>query len=206
MENFPTLQQKNYNALRHEIRSGDLLLCSGNFVFSNLIQKATQSVWSHVAFILRLDQIDRIMLLESVESIGVRTVPLSSYVNDYNGTGKPYPGRLMLARHDDIKQKNIPKLSRTAIDLLGYPYHSEEIAHIASRISLHTLGLPNQQRDAPTQKTFICSEYVYTCFQSIEAAVDYNPVGFISPADFANSSKVKPLCYIDTSNTKEKAA
>lgn len=206
MDRSPFLPHKLYDDIRHDIRSGDILLCSGNFIFSNLIQKATSSAWSHVAFILRLDHIDRIMVLESVESIGVRTVPLSSYVNDYNGTGKPYPGRLMLARHDDVRQEKIKQLSRTAVDLLGHPYRAQEIAHIASRISMHTLGLPNQLRDHDMQNAFICSEYVYTCFQSIGATVDYNSINFISPADFANSSKVKPLWYIETNAAAEKAA
>ncbi|MDF2868305.1 MAG: hypothetical protein K0S11_1775 [Gammaproteobacteria bacterium] len=82
---FPDTPIRTYDSLRNQILSGDILLCSGSALFSNLIQQATQSVWSHVAFILRLDAIDRIMVLESVESIGVRTVPLSSYVYDYNG-------------------------------------------------------------------------------------------------------------------------
>src|SRR5437867_8122662 len=109
MEEFPTMPIKHYRELRHEIRSGDILLCSGSSVFSTLIQKVTGSVWSHVAFILRVDAIDRIMVLESVESIGVRAVPLSNYVNDYNATRKGYPGRLMLARHHDVRQDNIAK-------------------------------------------------------------------------------------------------
>ena len=67
MDGFPHLPRKNYHEIRHEIRSGDILLCSGQSLFSTMIQKATNSVWSHVAFILRLDMIDRIMVLESVE-------------------------------------------------------------------------------------------------------------------------------------------
>src|SRR5688500_3806137 len=129
MDNLPSLPTKNYETLRHEIRSGDILLCSGQAVFSSMIQQATQSVWSHVAFILRLDVIDRIMLLESVESICVRAVTLSSYLRDYNGTGKAYPGTLMLARHRDMKEGHIKFLSKTAVDFLGHPYHTQEILH-----------------------------------------------------------------------------
>ena len=69
MEAFPSLPNKHYRELRHEIRSGDILLCSGHSVFSTLIKKATGSIWSHIGFILRVDAIDRIMVLESVESI-----------------------------------------------------------------------------------------------------------------------------------------
>ncbi len=198
MDDFPQLATKNYAQLRHEIKSGDILLCSGNTFFSNLIKQTTNSMWSHVAFILRLDMIDRIMVLESVESIGVRAVSLSSYVNNYNATGKGYPGKLLLARHNQVKAANISQLSKTATDLLGYPYHNEEIARIAARISINTLGFPQHTRDPLPQREFICSEYAYICFQSIGITIDYNKLGFIAPADFMRCPQVKALSYIQT--------
>jgi len=42
------------------------------------------------------------MVLESVETIGVRTVPFSRYLNNYDGKGNPYPGGFILIRHDDF--------------------------------------------------------------------------------------------------------
>lgn len=198
---FPVLPSKHYADIRPDIRSGDILLCSGQSLFSTLIQKATGSVWSHVAFILWIEPIERIMVLESVESIGVRAVPLSSYIRNYNGSGHPYPGRLLLARHHRIKQENINRLSHHAIDFLGYPYRQEEIVHIATRLSMHSLGLPDTKPDSPEQRAFICSEYAYTCFQSIGINIPYNPIGFIAPNDFARSHDVKQLCYLQTESS-----
>lgn len=198
MDDFPKLPTKRYHQLRQEIKSGDILLCSGSAPFSNMIKAATQSVWSHVAFILRLDAINRIMVLESVESIGVRVVPLSNYVFDYNGTRTGYPGRLMLARHQDLQAKNIVNLSKTAIDLLGYPYHTEEIVRISARISMNMIGISEPSPDAPPTREFICSEYAYICFQSIGVTIDYNPLGFISPADFARCPRVAKLSFMET--------
>lgn len=198
MDDLPNLPTKRYHELRQAIKSGDILLCSGNAAFSNMIKQATQSVWSHVAFILRLDAINRIMVLESVESIGVRVVPLSNYVFDYNGTGKGYDGKLMLARHTDLQSKNIVNLSKTAIDLLGYPYNTEEIVRIATRIGMNALGIKNTEPDAPPTREFICSEYAYICFQSIGIKINYNPLGFISPADFARCANVTALSFIQT--------
>jgi hypothetical protein len=205
MDLLPQLPTKSYSSLRHDIRSGDLLLCSGNFVFSKLIQNATGSIWSHVAFILRLDAIDRIMVLESVESIGVRTVPLSHYVYNYNASGKPYPGRLMLARHCDVKAAQIPNLSRTAVDLLGQPYRSEEIAHIATRISEYRLGLSTAPVDTNT-RGFICSEYVKICMQSIGVNIQHNEMGFIAPADFARDSNITPIAFLENQEIHSNSA
>jgi len=206
MDVFPNLPNKNYAQLRREIQSGDILLCSGTSFFSNLIKQATQSVWSHVAFILRLDMIDRIMVLESVESIGVRTVPLSSYVQDYNGTGKSYPGKLVIARHHDLKSENIAQLSKMAIDLLGYPYNKEEILRIAARIGMNTFGLTQHSMDMPSGREFICSEYAHVCFKSIGLKIEFNPLGFIAPADFARCHEIDLKHYVSTEWDKRSAA
>lgn len=198
MEAFPAIASKHYNAIRDEIRSGDLLLCSGHSTFSTLIQKTTRSIWSHVGFILRVDPIDRIMVLESVESIGVRSIPLSNYAKDYNGTGKPYPGTIMIARHQDVNPHEITHLSQKAVDLLGYPYGTDEIIRIAARISLYSLDLPEprDETDKPMHE-YICSEYVHECFKSMGIHVNHNPMGFIAPADFARDTAIKPLFYLE---------
>jgi uncharacterized protein YycO len=204
MDAFPPISTKSLETLSKEIRSGDILLCSGTATFSNLIQQATNSIWSHVAFILRLDNIDRIMLFESVESIGVRAVTLNSYVNDYNGTGKCYPGTLMLARHKNMKQENIKNLSKVAVDLLGHPYDTQEIIRIFSRISMNTIGLNNTNND-PEDTAFICSEYAYACFKSVGVNIDFDAMGFIAPADFARCPDVSPIAFIETSYRHKKS-
>lgn len=202
MLELPNLTIKKYKDLRHEIRSGDILLCSGHSAFSTLIQKATNSIWSHVGFILRIDAIDRIMVLESVESIGVRTIPLSSYVRDYNASGKGYEGTLMLARHKHVRQENITKLSRSAVDLFGYPYGTEEIVRIATRISMYTLGMHGLEQLKP-QREFICSEYAHECFKSIGIDIPYNPMGFVAPADFANAQHIEHICFIESETSNK---
>lgn len=198
MEGYPHIHSKFYKDIRHQVRSGDILLCAGSSPFSTLIQKATNSVWSHVAFILRVDAIDRIMVLESVESVGVRTIPLSSYVRDYNATSKGYPGRVMLARHNEIKTKSMAKFSRSAINFLGYPYGTDEIVRIATRISMHALGLHTLEPEHSKKREFICSEYAYACFKSVGVHINPQRAGFITPADFALSPEIKPICFIET--------
>ena len=193
---FPELIECDYTSIRQQIRSGDILLASGSSVFSQLIQHVTSSVWSHVAFILRLDAIDRIMVLESVESIGVRTVPLSSYIDDYNGTGKGYPGKLLIARHDQFSLATINTLSQAAVDLFGYPYAAEDIVRITSRIGMNSLGLAKDHPLIQAHKAFICSEYVYECYKSVGITIDYNQEGFIAPADYAKSEHINPVCVV----------
>lgn len=112
---FPVASKANYAQFRPKIASGDLLLCSGSGIFSRMIQAGTKSTWSHVGFVMRLGSIDRVMVFESVEPLGVRTIPLSKYLTDYDSKGNPYPGRIAIARHGDFKaQANSQKLRNSA--------------------------------------------------------------------------------------------
>lgn len=199
VDKFPNLNLYDYNDIRQYIKSGDILLASGSAVFSQLIQHATKSIWSHVAFILRLDMIDRIMVLESVESIGVRTVPLSSYVHNYNGTSKGYPGKLLIARHDQFNISNINKLSQFAVDLFGYPYATDDIVRIATRIGMNDFGFnKNHPLIQSDKKAFICSEYVYECYKSVGLDIEYDQRGFIAPADYAKNEHINPVYALHT--------
>jgi hypothetical protein len=164
-----------YADLRAKLKSGDLLFTSGDYLVSKAIQKVTDSPWSHVGIVFRLDSIDRILLLESVEDMGVRFAPLSKYVRDYEN-GKPYKGRAVLARCKDMSSETVASISAFGIDELTQPYDKGEVAQILARISL---GIGKKKRD----REYICSELVYECFSRAGKEFSYNPKGFISPED-----------------------
>lgn len=164
-----------YSDLRAKLKSGDILFTSGDYLVSKAIQKVTDSPWSHVGIVFRLDSIDRMLLLESVEDMGVRFAPLSKYLNDYED-GKPYKGRAVLARCKDVTSATVVSLSTFGIDELTQPYDKDEVAKILARI---TLGIGKKERD----REYICSELVYECFSHAGKEFAYNPKGFISPED-----------------------
>ncbi len=192
---FPKSRVVNYQQFRNKINSGDILLCSGSGWFSKMIQKGTNSVWSHVGFVIRLKEIDRIMVMESVEPLGVRTVPLTKYLNDYDSNGNAYPGGLVVARHSDFEKKatedKLRKFGQFAVNLFGYPYDKDEIAKIATRISSSFLPFSSKDRKAlKPDREFICSEYAYECYKSIGITIKHDKRGFIAPADFAKAEGV----------------
>ena len=193
---FPAAREVDYAGFRTRIASGDLLLCSGSGTFSRMIQAGTKSTWSHVGFVMRLDAIDRVMVLESLEPLGVRTVPLSKYLSDYDSEGNPYPGGIVIARHDDFAARASParlrKLGQFAVDLFGYPYDKDEIARIAARIAASYLPFTAADRKAlKRDREYICSEYVWECYKSLGIRVAHDRRGFIAPADFARARAVK---------------
>lgn len=193
MAKFPQLQLVNYSEVRDDIRNGDILLCSGEYMFSKLIQKAIDSCWSHVAFVLRIDEIDRVMVLESIEGKGARTVALSEYVSNFEGTGVGYKGRLAIARHRDFASianpENLKSMSQFAVDRFAYPYDEEEIARITARIVGSFLGF--KKGEIKRDQEYICSEYVYECYKRIGIDIPFDKRGFVAPADFARAEQVK---------------
>jgi len=155
----------DYPQVREQLRTGDLIFCSGTYLFSRIIQWFTRSVWSHVGIVYRDDSLQRIFVLESETAIGVRLVPLSKYLRDYHGRNKPYRGRIVIGR---IRPQPDPGSLKQAIsfgmDELTRPYDNWEICRIAMRI-LFRRG--RKVRD----RKYICSELVYEAFR--KAGIDF---------------------------------
>ncbi|MQM32499.1 MAG: hypothetical protein CRU78_19210, partial [Candidatus Accumulibacter phosphatis] len=45
----------DYDQVRDQLRTGDIVFCSGTYFFSQAIRWFTRSVWSHVGIIYRDD-------------------------------------------------------------------------------------------------------------------------------------------------------
>ena len=118
---------------------------------------------------------------------------------------KPYPGKIILARHEDFAANHgkhtsddARRFADFAIDRFGDRFAPMEIAKIALRITLGRLN-----RDMPKfmgpKNEFICSEYVARCFERVEIKIPWDGLGFIAPADFANDPKIKAIGRFRTS-------
>lgn len=183
------MKRASYKEIREQIQDGDILLCSGNYPLSQLIKKVTNSQYSHVAFVLWFN--DRLMVLESVESVGVRMVPLSFYTENYGNKGRPYDGDIYISRHNVMSELlSSPETSKTemthligkALDLMGKQYGTQELARIALRL---TTGIGRQSED----DSYICSEYVADCFA--ENGITFSNIdGFVMPKQIAEDSNV----------------
>jgi hypothetical protein len=192
-----TLPELEAAEIEARILDGDILLCSGNHVFSELIRWATDSPWSHVAMAMRVEGLSRVMVLESVEKIGVRTVPFNTFVFGDQGS-RPYPGKIVLARHAKVAAAppaTIRKLAAFAVDQLGDPFDAGEIMRIAARI---TLGSLNRKAPAAFKRRndYICSEYLAACLDQIGIQPPWDGRGFIAPSDFAADPEVTAIAQV----------
>lgn len=190
---FPADDAVNYEDFRADIRTGDLLFCSGNYWGSRLTRWVTSSPWSHVAMVVNLKEINRVVVLESVERHGVRVFPLSRYLDDYKN-GKAYNGGIVIARHDKFSglsdDKRIKVFSRSAVDRFGYPYDYCAIFRILLRIATRSVG-EKYVKVLKRNWEFICSEYVEECYRDVGIKFGAHPGGWIAPADIANDLDVQ---------------
>ena len=173
----------SYASLRDDLRSGFLLFASGEYLVSKAIQHFTESPWSHVGILLVIPAIDRVLLLESVEDMGVRLAPLSKYLTDYED-GRPYRGALAVARPRGLTAAMAQTLTSFGIDELTRPYDPDEIGKIVARIAL---GRGKRERD----REYICSELVYECFSRAGYEFTYDGRGFISPENIWTDTDVE---------------
>ena len=170
------LSVQSYEAVREDLRSGDLMFCSGSYLFSGLIQRFTGSVWSHVGVIYRDEALKRVFVLESETGVGVRLAPVSKYLRDYHGRNRPYRGQIVIGRvAPGLGADQVRDAVSYGMDLLTKPYDNSEILRIALRI-LFRIGRRTRDRK------FICSELVDECFKA--AGVNFTrPDNYISPDD-----------------------
>jgi cell wall-associated NlpC family hydrolase len=183
------LPVRPYDDLRAELQSGDLVFCSGSYLFSGLIQRFTRSVWSHVAIVHRDDNLQRVFVLESETGIGVRVVPISKYLRDYHGRRRPYRGQIVIAR---VQPTPGEAQTRHAVsfgmDLLTRPYDNYEIVRIAARIAFRVGRRVHDRK-------FICSELVDECFRA--AGVRFaRRDNYISPDDIWRDPTVSMLARV----------
>jgi hypothetical protein len=199
-----TLAPEPVAAIARRIRDGDIFLCSGNDPFSRLIGWATKSPWTHVALAYRWPELDRIMVFESVQKLGVRTVPLATFISQSSTGKKPYPGKIILARHDSYAAKAgktgsaaMKRFADFGVDRFGQPFAAMEIVKIAVRICLGRLNREMPKSLGPKNE-FICSEYAAKCFAAAGIEIPWDGLGFIAPCDFALDPNIRALAQFQT--------
>jgi Permuted papain-like amidase enzyme, YaeF/YiiX, C92 family len=148
---IPVIQ---YDKIRSFLKTGDIVFCSGGYLFSKIIQRLTKSTWSHVAVVYKDEELGRVLLLEAEPFVGIRLIPLSKYLGDYKGKKRPYKGRIFISKvNTPIERDKLNRGISFGLDELTRPYDNWEIFRIMLRI-LFKAGKRERNR------SYICSELV----------------------------------------------
>jgi len=163
-----------YEKIRDQLRTGDIVFCSGSYTFSGIIQKLTKSVWSHVAVVYKDEELGRVLMLEAEPQIGIRLIPLSNYLHNYKGTSRRYKGEIVVARlHQELPKDQLNRGLSFGLDALTRPYDNYEIFRIMIRILFR---ISKRERN----KSYICSELVRDVFAKAGVIIQYKDT-YISP-------------------------
>jgi hypothetical protein len=196
-----TLKPQKLSALAGKVRDGDILLCSARDPFSRLIAWSTKSPWSHVALAYRWPALDRVMVFESVQKLGVRAVPLGKFIHQTSDGTSPYPGKIILARHDNYDSKAnkaaMKRLADFAVDQFGDPFAPGEIMKIGLRVAMSKF-IKKLPKSLGPDDEYICSEYVAKCFHHMGIEIEWDGLGFMAPADIARDPHVQAVARFQT--------
>ncbi len=173
-----------YKKIRPYLKTGDLVFCSGEYLFSKIIQRLTKSTWSHVAVIYKDEELGRVLVLEAEARIGIRMIPLSSYLSDYSYTRRPYKGKIFVATiHTPVEKEHLNKGISFGLDELTRPYDNWEIIRIFLRI-LFKKGKREKNRN------YICSELVQAIYAKAGIYFKFTD-SYISPDSIWKDERVE---------------
>jgi hypothetical protein len=199
------LPPQSFATISRKVRDGDILLCAANDPFSRLIAWSTKSPWTHVALAWRWPALGRLIVFECVQQLGVRATPLDRFIRETSSGQRPYPGKIILARHQGVSRKSpadhaelIKDLADFALDRIGDRFSSAESLKIALRIIVGRLDRRMPKSLGP-DNAFICSEFVAKCFARIDIQIEWDGLGFIAPVDVAHDPQVRAIARFRTS-------
>ena len=178
-----------YHEVREMLKTGDIFFSSGSYLFSGIIQRLTKSTWSHVAMIYKDEELGRVLVLEAEPFYGIRLIPLSKYLKDYQGKRKPYKGQIVLARlSGEVLKEHINQGISFGLDELTRPYDNYEIVRIMIRILLR---MTKRERN----RQYICSEFVRAILMKSRVNMPYQDT-YISPDNVWQHKRVEMMCRI----------
>jgi hypothetical protein len=130
------------------------------------------------------EELERVMILEAEPKVGIRLIPLSKYLKDYQGKKRPYKGQIVLAKLNfDLEHEKLNKAISFGLDELTRPYDNWEIIRIMTRI-LFRIG--KRERN----KSYICSELVRDAFAKAGVVFQFRDT-YISPQEIWMDKRVE---------------
>ncbi|NJJ38599.1 hypothetical protein [Paenibacillus apii] len=133
------MKKTPYSEIQSELRTGDLILFSGQYEISKLVEKLEGSLWSHVAMVVRIPGIEIPLLWESTaltnlpdvlkndHLTGPKLVDLQKRLETYGSDVTPYVPPRYAVRPLDVERSEemISSLHTLFTDLHGIPNPGE---------------------------------------------------------------------------------
>lgn len=194
------METVKYEAIRGELKTGDIVLFSGRGAISKIVKLGTLSKWSHCGLVLRLPEYDFLTVWESttlsnhvdLETFrprkGVQLVPLSNRVHAYSGEIA-----VRQLRGGCLGDHAVSDLMSLRRDLRGKHYEQGKLELLFSALD----GPLRENRE--DLSSIFCSELVAEAYQCLRLLPASKPSNEYTPADFSAKrlSKLVGDYYLD---------
>ena len=178
----PPFPLSDFDRIKHELKTGDVILVEGFSRISRLIRILTRSPWTHAAlYIGHIHDVEDValrklmakhldknpqhtenqFLIEGMLGLGTILVPVNKY-RDFH---------LRICRPKGLSHKDAQKIMGFAIKALGAPYHTRLVIDMA-RFLLPWTILPRRWLSSlfttePQYKGEVCSALIARAFMSV---------------------------------------
>lgn len=176
-----------YLEIRNELNTGDIVLFSGRDPISTVIKWATRSKWSHVGMVIRSQELDMVLLWESmligaIKDVQSHTVKQGVQLVALSERIKSYSGIVGTRRLEDVDMTpdRIKDLAVFRAEIKDRPYEEDKIELMKSA---YDGSFGNNEEDL---SSLFCSEMVAEAYQRMGLLTDNTPSNEYTPADFSN--------------------
>lgn len=190
----------SYEKLKPTLKTGDIILFSGRYEMSKLVEWLEGSKWSHVAMVVRLDGFDEPLLYEATaltnlpdlitgdHITGPKVVNLLERLKTYGDDVKPYqPPQYCVRKLEKPLDPSCVKVIRSTLKQLhGLPNPGEwrMIYEVLAGRFLHiNTGL----------KDITCSGFIAYTYHALGLLDLKMPINGFVPKDFSSAGKLKIL-------------
>lgn len=187
-----------YDDIKDTLKTGDIILFSGQYEMSKLVQTIEDSKWSHVAMVMRLPEYDFPLLYEATDLVnlpdllhndyitGPKVVDLKKRLETYGDDLVPYKAPVYSIRRLEkpLPADSSKKLKDLLNELHGLPNPS------SLDMVLGTL-LGRYLHIKSDSKSITCSGFIALTYEHLGLIKGDMPINGYAPKDFSTDGDLK---------------
>jgi hypothetical protein len=167
------------------LQNGDGLFFAGNDWLSGLIEDVTGSIFSHVGIAA---QLEGIWCVVHAFSPFVHSLPLTRVLQNWQNTGKSYPGSIAIARWNTMTPTQAVMAISVGVSQFGVAYSDMDVV----KDSMREAGFPIAP-ESPDGKSWDCSLLFAAEYFAVGCAIPPNIKGFTAPGDCWAPAQMQPV-------------
>jgi hypothetical protein len=193
------MKSETFNTLYPSLKTGDLILFSGQYQISKMVESLEHSMWSHVGMVFRPDPKGEVFFWESTaltnledefmhdHLTGPKIVKLLDRLQTYGQDVVPYKPPAYAWRTLTLDRPlDQQKLVRYMKEVHGIP-NPTEWNMIEEVIEGRFFSIPSKRKD------YTCSKLIGETYQELGIASSSIPLNGLMPSDFSSKGKLKLL-------------